>query len=76
MSKKTQLTQPKLADSQLIKLIERLALIQNHATKFPVSGAQTLDGWLVVAVKIPGHELAVDGSTWTVDGIDITQMKG
>lgn len=56
---------------------ERLALIQGHLSAMPtgvVSGALILDGALLVALVLPGHALGVSGETWTIDGVDITQL--
>ena len=37
-----------------------------------ISGARIMDGFLLVALKVNGHELAIDGEAWTLDGKDVT----
>jgi hypothetical protein len=58
-------------------LAERLALIQGHATKFPVSGAKIQGNFLLVALAIPGHVLEVTtNGAWLLDGKDVTLWGG
>jgi hypothetical protein len=60
-------------DLQLVA--ERLALIQGHIGKMPsicISGVTMLNGFLLVALKVEGHDLSVSGGTWTLDGEDVT----
>lgn len=77
-AKKTIPTQEKpsgLSEKELALVAERLSLILGHLSKMPpkvVSGARVFDGFLLVAIKIDGHSLGVDGQTWTLDGIDVT----
>ena len=76
--KRTRSTPPKpsaLKDEDLQLVAERLALIQGHISQLPkfcVSGVTVLNGFLLVAVKVNGHDLAVSGGAWTIDGKDIT----
>jgi hypothetical protein len=65
----------KSEDLQLVA--ERIALIQGHMSKMPefcVSGATVLNGFLLVALKVNGHELGVSGGTWTLDGQDVVSF--
>ena len=77
-AKKTQSTQPKpagLKSGDLELVAERLSLIQGHISHMPdtcISGVRILDGFLLVAFKVPGHELAVEGGAWLLDGKDVT----
>ena len=76
--KPTQSTLRKLAASKnddLALVAERLSLIQGHINHMPnicISGARIMDGFLLVALKVNGHELAIDGEAWTLDGKDVT----
>jgi hypothetical protein len=57
---------------------ERLALIQGHISQMPnicISGVIVMNGFLLVALKIPGHEFAVSGGTWMLDGKDVTTFS-
>ena len=59
----------------LALVAERLSLIQGHINHMPnicISGARIMDGFLLVALKVNGHELAIDGEAWTLDGKDVT----
>jgi hypothetical protein len=64
-----------LKNEDLQLVAERLALIQGHMSKMPdgcISGATVLNGFLLVALKINGHEFAVSGTNWLLDGKDVT----
>lgn len=77
-AKRTRSTPPKPSaskDEDLQLVAERLALIQGHLSQLPkfcVSGVTVLNGFLLVAVKVNGHDLAVSGGTWMLDEKDIT----
>lgn len=63
----------KQGDLQLVA--ERLALIQGHISQMPhicISGAAVMDGFLLVALKISGHELSVENGVWMIDKKDVT----
>lgn len=81
-AKQTQSTPPKppaLKSEDLQLVAERLALIQGHLSQLPafcVSGVTVLNGFLLVAVKVNGHNLAVSGGTWLLDGKDVTMLAG
>jgi len=69
--------QPKrsgLSARDLQELAERLALMLNHAGAFPVSGVTVIEGFLIFAVKIPGHSLNYDRTSRVLllDGKDVT----
>lgn len=60
-------------DLQLVA--ERLALIQGHISQMPsfcISGAVIMDGFLLVALKVEGHDLSVSGGVWKLDNNDVT----
>jgi len=61
-------------DLQLVA--ERLSLIQGHISKMPgicVSGVRIMNGFLLVALKVDGHELSVSSDgVWMLDGKDVT----
>jgi len=60
-----------------VLVAERLSLIQGHLSKMPVcviGGLTIVNGFLLVALKIEGHEFGLDGKVWTIDGKDITQL--
>lgn len=66
-------TASKSDDLQLVA--ERLALIQGHISQMPdfcISGVKNMNGFLLVALKIRGHDLTVSGETWMIDGKDVT----
>lgn len=72
-------THPKQSASKsddLVLVAERLSLIQGHISQMPqnicISGARIIDGFLLVALKIKGHELAVEDGIWTLDNKDVT----
>lgn len=77
-AKATPSTRQKLAalkgdDLQLVA--ERLALIQGHINRLPnfcISGVTIIDGFLLVALKVEGHELSVEGGSWMLDKKDVT----
>jgi len=78
-AKTTPSTQPKHSGSKsddLQLVAERLSLIQGHISKMPdicVSGVRVMNGFLLVALKIEGHELSVSGDgVWKIDGKDVT----
>jgi hypothetical protein len=64
-----------LSASDLQELAERLALMLNHAGAFPVSGVTVIDGFLILAIKIPGHSLDYDrvARVLFLDGKDVTR---
>jgi len=67
-----------LSGDDLALVAERLALIQGHLAKMPrpvISGACIRDGFLLVAVKIPGHELNIVSGVWEIDGIPVTLVE-
>ncbi len=74
----TEFTPPKregsnASDLQLVA--ERLSLIQGHIARMPsicISGVTVINGFLLVALRIEGHELSVSGGVWEIDGRDIT----
>lgn len=72
-------TQPKPSGSNgndLSELVARLALIQGHASAFPVSGARVFNGFLLVALRIPNHVIEVYGDEWLVDGREVSKWDG
>ena len=66
--------QSDLSASDLQELAERLALMLNHIGAFPVNGITVIDGFLILAVKIPGHSLNYDRTTRVLllDDKDVT----
>jgi len=64
-----------LSESDLADLASRLALMLGHMNAFPVSGVTEMKGFVIFAIKIPGHALTVDNATNTIllDGKDLTQ---
>ena len=79
--KRTPLTQAKpegLSESDLALVAERLSLIQGHYSAIlsvsgVIGGATVLNGFLLVALKIPKVAVEISGA-WTIDGKDITQL--
>lgn len=77
-AKQTRSTPPKptgLNGEDLRLVAERLSLIQGHISQMPkscISGVTVMDGFLLVALKIKGHNLAVIGGVWTLDEKDVT----
>ena len=72
-STQTKQTGSKSEDLQLVA--ERLSLIQGHISKMPrlcISGATVVNGFLLVALKVEGHELSVDEGVWMLDNKDVT----
>ncbi len=64
-------------ENDLRLVAERLSLIQGHIAKMPnicISGVTVINGFLLVALKIEGHELSVSGGVWEIDGRDITRF--
>lgn len=65
------------SDVDLRLVAERLSLIQGHISQMPkhicISGVRMYDGYLLVALRVNGHEIGVSGGTWTIDGTDITE---
>jgi len=60
-------------DLQLVA--ERLALIQGHISQMPnicISGVVMMNGFLLVALKINGHELSIENGVWMLDNKDVT----
>ena len=71
----TQSTPPKptaLKSEDLQLVAERLALVQGHISHLPnicISGATVMDGFLLVTLRIPEHELGISVSgAWLLDG--------
>jgi hypothetical protein len=66
-----------LSESDLDELRQRLALMLGHANAFPISGVTVINGFVIFAVKIPGHELSVYSATNTIllDGKDVTRWS-
>jgi hypothetical protein len=77
-AKQTQSTLPKLTGSKsgdLELVAERLSLIQGHISHMPdicISGVRIMDGFLLVALKVTGHELTVENGSWMLDKKDVT----
>ena len=77
-AKQTQSTHPKPTASQgedLQLVAERLSLIQGHISQMPnicISGVRIMNGFLLVALKVNGHELSVDDGVWMLDKKDVT----
>lgn len=72
-----------LKQNDLELAAERLALIQGHISHMPVmciSGVTIMDGFLLVAFKIPDHVITIlDDGEWQIDGkniIDMTKEAG
>ena len=71
-------TPPKPSGSKsedLALVAERLSLIQGHISHMPgicISGVRMMDGFLLVAFKVNGHELAIEDGAWLLDGKDVT----
>lgn len=66
-------TASKSEDLQLVA--ERLALIQGHISQMPdfcISGVVVMNGFLLVALKVEGHELSVNDGVWMLDKKDVT----
>lgn len=54
---------------------ERLSLIQGHISQMPgicISGVRIMDGFLLVALKVNGHELTIENGSWMLDKKDVT----
>lgn len=67
--------QSDLKDEDLQLVAERLSLIQGHISQMPnicISGARIMDGFLLVALKVEGHELSVVSGVWMLDEKDVT----
>jgi hypothetical protein len=65
-----------LKQSDLQLVAERLALIQGHISHMLrptcISGVIVMDGYLLVALNIPDHTLAISASgEWMIDGVNI-----
>ena len=77
-AKPTQSTPPKPSGSKsgdLELVAERLSLIQGHISHMPdicISGVRIMDGFLLVALKVNGHELSVENGVWMLDKKDVT----
>lgn len=77
-AKQTQSTQAKPTGSKsgdLELVAERLSLIQGHISHMPdicISGVTVLNGFLLVAFKVNGHELTVQDGAWMLDKKDVT----
>ena len=77
-AKRTQSTQQKPVDlkSEDLQLVaERLSLILGHINQMPkgcISGVTVMDGFLLVALKVNGHELSVSGEVCMLDKKDVT----
>ena len=66
-------TGSKSGDLELVA--ERLSLIQGHISHMPgicISGARIMDGFLLVAFKVNGHELTIENGSWMLDKQDVT----
>ncbi len=79
-AKPTPSTPPKPSGSKsedLALVAERLSLIQGHFAQMPpgicISGARVMDGFLLVALKVNGHDLTVQNGAWLLDGKDVTE---
>jgi hypothetical protein len=62
-------------DEDLRLVAERLALIQGHISHMPsycISGVKVMNGFLLVAFKVNGHELSVEDDVWMLDNKDVT----
>jgi hypothetical protein len=80
----TQAKRPDLNAEELELVAERLSLIRGHIGKMPlgvVSGAMVREGYLLVALKIEGHEMSIKYDnpkdllgSWLIDGKDITPL--
>ncbi len=77
-AKQAQSTPKKPAGSKsedLALVAERLSLIQGHISHMPsicISGVRMMDGFLLVAFKVNGHELAIENGAWMLDKKDVT----
>lgn len=77
-ARKTPSTPKKPAGSNsedLALVAERLSLIQGHISHMPsicISGVTVMNGFLLVALKVKGHDLTVNNGTWMLDGEDVT----
>ena len=77
-AKKIPSTPPKptaLKSDDLQLVAERLSLIQGHISKMPdicISGVRVMDSFLLVALKVSGHELTISGGAWMLDNKDVT----
>ena len=73
-SETTESTAMKPSDSNAEDLqltAERLSLICGHLSKMPsmvVSGVRIMNGFLLVALKIEGHDLNLVSGVWMIDG--------
>jgi len=66
-------TGSKSGDLELVA--ERLSLIQGHISHMPdicISGVRIMDGFLLVALKVNGHELTIENEAWLLDKKDVT----
>ena len=67
---------PTALKSDVLQLVaERLSLIQGHISKMPdicVSGVKVMNGFLLVALKVNGHELSINDGVWMLDDKDVT----
>lgn len=66
-------TGSKSEDLELVA--ERLSLIQGHISHMPdicISGVRIMDGFLLVALKVNGHELTIENGSWLLDKKDVT----
>lgn len=64
-----------LKSEDLALVAERLSLIQGHISHMPsicISGVRMMDGFLLVAFKVNGHELAIENGAWMLDKKDVT----
>jgi hypothetical protein len=67
-----------LSENDLQLVAERLSLIRGHIGQMPaavVSGARSREGYLIVALKIPGHMPTIEYANnkdmlgaWKIDG--------
>lgn len=78
-AKEARSTPPKPLDlkSEDLQLVaERLSLIQGHISQMPadlcISGVTIMNGFLLVALKINGHELSIIDGILMLDKKDVT----
>ena len=68
---------PTASNAEDLQLVaERLALVEGHISHLPpnicISGVTIMDGFLLVALKIPEHNLSISVSgAWLLDGVDM-----
>ena len=70
-------TKPAALKSEDLQLVaERLSLIQGHISQMPaglcISGVTMMNGFLLVALKVNGHELSILDGILMLDKKDVT----